>query len=203
MKTQFLILTTVFAMALISCQDNGITGSVSPDSLDKMALNVSGTDVVGMDAEATIPFDFNENVYLTTSIIKAYETRGDNRITVPHIWKITGFGDSEIENYGSWRVDIDLEYNSGNDAITGTISFTFPDYGDEVILVAYGGPILQRNNGQNDQLTMKLALKDGSGRYSQVKFEGGGSLILTTAWQDNGKLETTLNVEGSFIDNGE
>ena len=200
MKAQFFFLIAAIALAMTSCQDDGLTDVVSPGIQDNQALTVTGS---GYDPISTLPFDFNEDVFLTTRIINASETRDLNRVIRPHIWKIEGYGDSEIENTGSWYVDVDLQYNSQNDAISGTLKFTFPDYGDMVTLIAYGGPVMEHVNRGDDQLNMKLAIVSGTGRFTKVKFDGGGSIVLTSAWKDNGTMETKLRVDGTFIDNGE
>lgn len=200
MKTQIFILTAAIAFAMTSCQEDGINGTVLPDTPQITQRSTTGS---GTDAQATIQFDFNENVYLATELKETTETKTSNRVIKPQAWKISGYGDSEIENRGSWSVDVDLEYNSGSDAINGTITFTFPDYGDKVTLVAYGAPVLNRINSDNDHLDMKLALQNGTGRFAKKKFEGGASIALTAAWQDKGTLSTTLIANGIFIDNGQ
>jgi hypothetical protein len=200
MKTQLFILTIAIAFAMTSCQEDGINGTVAPDTIQNTHVKTTGS---GADAQATIQFDFNENVYLITELKEITETKTDNRIIKPQVWRITGYGDSEIENRGSWYADVDLEYNSGSDAINGTVTFEFPDYGDRVTLVAFGGPVLERINDDKDHLSIKLALQEGTGRFAKKKFEGGASIALTTAWKDNGELITTLNANGLFIDNGQ
>lgn len=199
MKTQFFILTAAITLAMTSCQEDGINGKILPDTPQPTYLSTRG----GTDAQATIQFDFNENVYLVTELEEVTETKTSNRVIKPQVWKISGYGDSEIENRGSWYVEVELEYNSGSDAISGTVEFTFPDYGDKVTLVAYGAPVLNKINSDYDHLEMKLALRNGTGRFAKKKFEGGASIALTAAWQDKGELSTTLIANGIFIDNGQ
>jgi len=197
MKTQYFILAIAFGFAFTSCSEDSLTDTVRPNDYTNSAFTVSGFDA---DANATITFDFNERVFLTTTIAKAEDTRNMVRITKPQTWNIAGFGDSEIENSGSWDVKLDLDYNIASDAINGTIKFTFPDYGDGFTLVAYGGPVLQRVNGEDDNLRMDLAITRGTGRFEKTKFEGGAAIVLTQAWKDYGEMDTKLQLNGIFTD---
>jgi len=113
---------------------------------------------------------------------------------------ITGIGDSRILNWGSWYVVVDLSYDPINNSVSGTLMFTFPDYGEEVEFGVTGQPALITDNNDK-QLVLQLDINQGTGSFEDKTFEGSaviqnvGSLVET-----GGDINTYLVINGTVAD---
>ena len=192
----FLTFAALAALGLASCQQDGLVENVDPHN-----LKFETTEVLN---SALGTFEFDEQVFLTVSLIHD-DRKSQEQISLQPQLAITGFGSSEIENIGSWDVDLDLTYNPESDGIYGTVTFDFPDYGDHVVFTVYGGPamITRIEDGQRtEQLAMQLAIIRGTGRFADAVFEGTAILDSVDGLY-SGRFQPNLVVDGLITTDGE
>ena len=199
MKKQFFFaIAAIATLALTSCQKDSFVDPMSPDTdFFKTTTTVENSSSIE-DA-----FYFDEQILLIAGSVPGSEERkGMSRMNVQPTVALSGFGDSEIQNVGSWYLEIDLEYNPNAQAISGTLNMEFPDYGDKVDFVVYGGPakVTQRIDGQQvEVLVMQLAIKSGTGRFADKKFEGSATLTPVNNMSSGEALKPQLQIEGLLV----
>lgn len=199
---------TASALFLTSCGNDNLTENIKLDKSNK----VVNTEISNRSAGE--PFLFEEIVHLYADEafgdIEKFGARGPDaedkgqmeRFQKQPNLAISGIGDSRILNWGSWYVVVDLGYDPTNNTVSGTLKFTYPDYGDEVEFGVSGQPALVVNNEDNSQqLMLTLEINQGTGRFEDKSFDGYAVLEDVEKLMDNaGDIKTYLVVNGEIVD---
>jgi hypothetical protein len=204
----FFIAIAFCTLGMASCQKDNLTENIRLDE----SKNVIDASITTRSLRGD-EFKFNELVVLTADdAVVGGGSEGGGRSGKGNLdgfgkgqanMAITGIGDSRIQNWGSWYVEVDLIYDPTQNEVYGSITITYPDYGDAVNFSVSGQPAIVLDRDDNSQyLNMQLDIAQGSGRFENKAFTGSamfpsvGSLIDGT-----GDLRTYLEIDGMLIDN--
>jgi hypothetical protein len=215
MKTQLLFSAVlIISLFLIpACNKDALVEKIIP----LKAEYTFDTEMVS-NALKRDSFEFNEIVTLTAKAVDigdfdGFDSRGSrdgkddansfgNRL--PGL-AITGTGDSEIENWGSWYVVVDLALNPDDNSVTGLLNFTFPDYGDLVDFEVSGQPavvVVGEKDDETLQLQVQLTIVTGTGRFANKTFDGTAAFLdVESLLSGAPDVPIRLVIEGALIDN--
>jgi hypothetical protein len=215
MKTQMLF-TPVLIISIFlipACNKDALVEEINPLNAEYISDTKTVSNALKRDS-----FEFNEITTLTAMEVdngdfNGVDSKGSrdgkddadssgNR-TPPQA--ITGFGDSEIENWGSWYVSVDLALYSDDNSVAGQLNFTFPDYGDYVGFEVSGQPAVVAV-GENDEATLQLQVQltivTGTGRFENKTFDGTAAFLDVESLINGApRVPTRLVIEGALIDN--
>ena len=200
MKTQFIpVLAACFGLMFASCsQDSIVDNSVSPSYMSQTAGLSLNPSAVSSNIQE---FSLYAPSALTKELMSPENGKSLEHKTNQPKQAISGYGGSEVNGSGSWKSDLQVVYNPNADAVSGSITLHFPDYGDYVEFVVYGGPATALSGGHSD-LIMKLAIADGSGRFERAKFEGT-AVVKSIDMLKSSMTYGELLIQGSLISEGE